>query len=179
MCENCKSKLKADLCRYGGDYKKIPKFQKWFRKYQDSNNNLLKILYKVLFVLNRKKNFVEMSANSKIGKGLYIGHPFAITINPESIIGENCNIHKGVTIGQENRGKKKGTPSIGNEVWIGINSTIVGNVRIGNDVLISANSFVNFDVPDHSIVIGNPGKIIPKENATKDYINNKYNDTCK
>ncbi|QQN56436.1 serine acetyltransferase [Anaerococcus obesiensis] len=120
-----------------------------------------------------------MSVNSKIGKGLYIGHPFAITINPESIIGENCNIHKGVTIGQENRGKKKGTPSIGNEVWIGINSTIVGNVRIGNDVLISANSFVNFDVPDHSIVIGNPGKIIPKENATKDYINNKYNDTCK
>lgn len=179
MSDNINNKLYSDLFRYGGESKKIPKFQKWFRKYQDSNNSLLKLLYKLLFVFDRNKNFVEMSIDSNIGKGLYIGHPFGITINPKSIIGENCNIHKGVTIGQENRGKKKGTPSIGNEVWIGINSTIVGKVRIGNDVLISANSFVNFDVPDHSIVIGNPGKIIPKENATKDYINNKYNYTCK
>lgn len=100
-------------------------------------------------------------------------HPFAITINPEAKIGKNCNIHKGVTIGQENRGRKKGAPWIGDEVWIGINSTIVGKIKIGNDVLISANSFVNFDVPNHSIVIGNPGKIIHKDDATKDYINNK------
>lgn len=179
MSDNINNGLYSDLLRYGGEYKKIPKFQKRFRKYQDSNNCLLKLIYKLLFVFDRNKNFIEMSIDSKIGKGLYIGHPFAITINPKSIIGENCNIHKGVTIGQENRGKKKGTPSIGNEVWIGINSTIVGNVRIGEDVLISANSFVNFDVPDHSIVIGNLGKIISKENATKDYINNKYNDTFK
>ena len=51
---------------------------------------------------------------------------------------------------------RKGTPVIGDEVWIGINSTIVGNVKIGNDVLISPNSFVNCDIPDHSIVFGNP-----------------------
>lgn len=176
MDRNIKSKLYSDLCRYGGDYKKIPKFQKWFRKYQNSKNHILKFIYKVLFVLDRNKNFIEMSAESKIGEGLYIGHPFAITINPQAIIGRNCNIHKGVTIGQENRGRKKGAPIIGDEVWIGINSTIVGKIFIGNDVLISANSFVNFDVPDHSIVIGNPGKIIPRENATDSYINNKYKD---
>lgn len=50
---------------------------------------------------------------------------------------ENCNIHKGVTIGQENRGKRKGTPVIGDEVWIGINATIVGKISIGSDVLIA------------------------------------------
>lgn len=76
-------------------------------------------------------------------------------------------------IGQENRGKRKGTPIIGNEVWIGANAVIVGNVKIGNDVLIAPLSYVNFDVPDHSIVVGNPAKIISKEYATKDYINNK------
>lgn len=76
-------------------------------------------------------------------------------------------------IGQENRGKRKGTPIIGNEVWIGANAVIVGNVKIGNDVLIAPLSYVNFDVPDHSIVVGNPAKIISKEFATKDYINNK------
>lgn len=110
----------------------------------------------------------------KWGGGLYIGHPFGITINPNVIIGSNCNIHKGVTIGQENRGLRKGCPRIENKVWIGINSTIVGNINIGEDVLIAPNSFVNFDVPPHSIVIGNPGKVIHKENATEGYINNLY-----
>jgi serine O-acetyltransferase len=47
---------------------------------------------------------------------------------------------------------------------------VVGNIKIGNNVLIAPNSYVNFDVPDNSIVIGNPGKIIPHENPTKDYI---------
>lgn len=81
------------------------------------------------------------------------------------------NIHKGVTIGQENRGKRKGSPTIGDFVWIGVNSTLVGNINIGNNVLVSPNSFVNFDVPDNSIVIGNPGKIFYNDNATTGYIN--------
>ena len=50
---------------------------------------------------------------------------------------------------------------------VGINSTIVGRVRIGNDVMIAPNTFVNFDVPSHSIVIGNPAEIHHKDNATK------------
>lgn len=81
-----------------------------------------------------------------------------------------------MTIGQENRGRRKGAPTIGNKVWLGVNSTIVGNITIGDDVLIAPNSYVNFDVPPHSIVIGNPGKIIHRENATQDYINNLYVD---
>ena len=68
------------------------------------------------------------------------------------------------------RGKRQGAPTIGNKVWIGPNATIVGKINVGNDVLIGANSYVNFDVPDHSIVLGNPGRIIRKENATQDYI---------
>ena len=64
----------------------------------------------------------------------------------------------------------KSSSNIGNKVWIGPNATIVGKINVGNDVLIGANSYVNFDVPDHSIVLGNPGRIIRKENATQDYI---------
>ena len=116
---------------------------------------------------------MEISIKCKIGGGLYIGHPYCITINPNAQIGRNCNIHKGVTIGQENRGVRKGCPIIGDEVWIGINATIVGNVKIGNDVLIAPNSYVNCDIPDHSVVFGNPCIIKHKENATDGYINNK------
>lgn len=87
-------------------------------------------------------------------------------------IGEYVNISPGVTIGAEIRGKRAGRPVIGNHCWIGKNAVIVGNVKIGNDVLIAANTFVNFDVPDHSIVIGNPARIIHSNHATRDYIYN-------
>ena len=62
-------------------------------------------------------------------------------------MGKNCNVHKGVTIGRINVGNKEGVPTIGESVFFGINSTVVGNIHIGNDVLIAPNSFVNFDVP--------------------------------
>lgn len=88
-------------------------------------------------------------------------------------LGRNVNIHKGVTIGQENRGKRKGAPVISDEVWIGVNSTIVGGIKIGRDVLIAPNTYVNCDIPDHSIVFGNPCIIKHRENATEGYINRK------
>lgn len=91
-------------------------------------------------------------------------------MNPSTIIGKNCNLNKGCTLGKENRGKRKGAPILGDNVWIGTNSVVVGKVHIGNDVLIAPNAYVNFDVPDHSIVLGNPGNIIKKGNATEGYI---------
>ena len=58
---------------------------------------------------------------------------------------------------------------IGESVFFGINFTVVGNIHIGNDVLIATNSFMNFDVHDHSILIVNPGVSHHKENATGSY----------
>jgi len=68
-------------------------------------------------------------------------------------------------------GKKKGVPTIGDNVFMGRNSIIIGNVNIGHNVLIAPGAFVNFDVPDNSIVIGNPGQIIPQNSSpTEKYI---------
>ena len=53
----------------------------------------------------------------------------------------------------------------------GIGSVIVGNITIGDDVLIAPNSYINFDVPSHSIVIGNPAVIHHRDEATADYVN--------
>lgn len=131
------------------------------------------MLYRVLFKLFKEINHVEINLGTQIGGGLYIGHPFCITINPDAKIGSNVNLHRGVVIGQENRGKRKGAPIIGDEVWIGINATVVGKIVIGDDVLIAPNSYVNCNVPSHSIVIGNPCRIIHKDNATENYINHQ------
>lgn len=171
MMKNNHSKLSLDKARYG--QWGIPRFQVFFRKTQEANNKIVKLFYKVFFVHYRNKNHIEMSVDLDIGEGFYVGHAFCITINPGTKIGKNVNIHKGVTIGRENRGERKGCPVIGDEVWIGINSTIVGAIHIGNDVLIAPNTFVNRDIPDHSIVFGNPCIIKHRDNATEGYINNK------
>lgn len=144
-----------------------------YRKIRSTEFFFLKNLYRILLRLSSILWHYQISEKVEIGEGFYINHFGAIVINPSAKLGKNINIHQGVTIGQTNRGKNKGVPIIGNEVWIGINSVIVGNIKIGNNVLIAPNSYVNFDVPDNSIVLGNPGKIIPKLEATKDYINNK------
>ncbi|MCQ2217869.1 MAG: hypothetical protein MJZ33_05220 [Paludibacteraceae bacterium] len=60
---------------------------------------------------------------------------------------------------------------IGNRVWIGINAAIVGGITIGDDVLIAPNSFVNQNIPSHSVVFGNPCIIKHRDNATENYIN--------
>ena len=129
-----------------------------------------KTKFRTLFAIRAARKYGLEILSDNIGPGLYIGHAHNINVNPDTIIGKNCNLNKGCTLERENRGIREGAPVLGDNVWIGTNSIVVGNVHIGNDVLIAPNAYVNFDVPDHSIVLGNPGRIIKKENATDSYI---------
>ena len=137
----------------------------WLRKYQEKPSFFKQAM---LYRITRKYG-LEISPKAQIGAGLYLGHPYNITVGEDVVIGKNVNLHKGCTIGRAS-GKKCGSPKIGDQVFVGINATIVGNIVIGNDVLIAPNSFVNFDVPPHSVVIGNPGEIYAKEYATDNYV---------
>ena len=177
------SVFKKDLYRYYGEsgepfLKKVfrpleIKYIACFRKANSCKVLPLKLFYMLRLMHLSKKTHIQIPARTSIGEGFYIGHLGRVIIHPEAKLGKNINIATGVTIGMENRGKRKGTPVISDNCWIGTNSVIVGNIKIGSDVLIAPLSYVNFDVPDHSIVIGNPGRIIPKENATADYICNR------
>ncbi len=164
------NKLKQDRQRYkeGG----MPLFQYFFRKMQ-SAWPVFRWVYMILFKICSENDHVLISPYVNIGGGLYIEDAYGISIREYCVLGENVNIYKGVTIAQENRGKRLGYPTIGSNVWLGVNAVVVGKVHIGDDVLIAANSFVNCDVPPHSVVFGNPCIIKHKENATEGYINNK------
>lgn len=164
------STLEQDIKRYPGG-EKIPNFQRWFRKAQAAKHPLVKYCYKLLFKIFRDQRHIELSIETNVGPGLYFGHAYCITINPKAVLGKNVNLHKGVTIGQENRGIRKGVPVIGDNVWIGVNATVVGEIHVGSDVLIAPNSYVNCNIPDHSIVFGNPCIIKHSDFATEGYIN--------
>lgn len=173
--------IEADKKRYNASSKDLNriqgfKFMKALRKtryYKEQKNIIMFSFYKTMLDHYEKKYGFQISYATNIGRGFYIGHFGTIIINWKTKIGNNCNISPGVTIGQTNRGTKKGTPVIGNEVWIGTNAVIVGNITIGDDVLIAPNSYVNFDVPSHSIVLGNPAVIHSRDKATLNYIDNK------
>ena len=166
-------KFKLDLQRYDMHpifYVRV--FLFLYRRYFATKWALNRFIIKALFRIVSKRRGIEIALKNQIGAGLYLGHVYNITINPDVKIGNNCNLHKGIVIGQENRGARKGVPTIGNSVWIGINAAIVGNITIGDDVLIAPNSYVNRDIPSHSIVFGNPCIIKNRDNATEGYINN-------
>lgn len=168
--------LQADMYRY---YDHIPfikpiqvRYIIAFRKAACySAKNIFGIYYRIKLKYLSEKSGIQIPTKTKIGKGFYLGHFGTIIINPEAVLGENINIASGVTIGKTNRGVNMGVPIIGNRVWIGTNAIIVGKVTVGDDVLIAPNAYVNFDVPSHSVVIGNPGRIITREYATEGYIN--------
>lgn len=142
---------------------------RYMHLWRKANKKMTFFRHFLLYRYSRKYG-LEIAPTAEIGEGLYLGHPYNITVGGGVKMGNNVNLHKGCTIGRENRGKREGVPTIGNRVAIGINATVIGNITIGDDVMIAPNSFVNFDVPSHSIVIGNPGVIHHKENATVEYV---------
>lgn len=174
-----KEVIKADLYRYGGLTKllkgmRIPGFRYMYyvrKASQYKKMSILGVFYRLIIRKLSYKYGFQIPVTTSIGEGFYIGHFGTIVINEKAKIGKNCNIAHSTTIGQANRGRLKGYPTIGDKVWIGTGSVIVGNIKIGNNVLIAPNSFINIDIPDNSLVIGNPPKIVKKENATEEYIN--------
>lgn len=162
-------KLALDIIRYSDG--KVPKFQRYFRLSSEARGKHIRRIYRWLYKKESEKKLIEIPLSVCIGEGLYINHPMCITINKDAVLGKNINLHKGITIGQENRGPRKGCPVISDNVWIGMNVTIVGKIHIGTDVLIAPNTFVNCDIPDHSVVFGNPCIIKHRDYATEGYLN--------
>ncbi len=142
----------------------------FFRKVQLSNFIVLKIFYSICLKLCSFKFGIQIPSSTKIREGFRITHFGTIVDNPDAIIGRYFSICQGCLIGNS-QGKKTGVPTIGDNVCMQANSVVVGSVKIGNHVLIAPGAFVNFDVPDHSIVLGNPGKIIERDTSATD----KYN----
>ena len=145
------------------------KYMLYKRMLEDQRLVIIHPLIHILRFLLSRKTGIEIPPSTQIGPGFRMVHARDITINGGAIVGENVNMYKGSTIGNSG-GKHRGVPIIGDHVQIGINSTVIGGIKVGDDVLIAPNTLVNFDVPSHSIVIGNPAKVIHKENATKEYV---------
>lgn len=114
-------------------------------------------IYGLLNIFSEIVTGMIMDRNAQVGKGLHIIHPERIRIHAEAVIGDRVGIMHGVTIGTN---MFPGAPTIGNDVFIGVNATIIGKVRIGDGARIAANTLVVSDVPPGVMAIGVPAKFM-------------------
>lgn len=160
--------IKSDLKRVGGGKKLL----------LSGTSNLLlfyrigfflgkkKGLWKILYVLNsiflrhyRYKTGILIHDCTQIGPGFKICHYPSIIINYAAKIGRNATIYHEVTIG-ETYGPNEGVPIIGDNVVLCAGCKVIGDIKIGNNVIIGANSVVTKSIPDNSVVAGVPARII-------------------
>ncbi len=108
---------------------------------------------------------IAIAYTTRIGAGFYIGHAGGIVVNEAAQIGRNCNISQGVTIGQRNRGARRGVPVIGDRVYIGPGAVVIGAVRVGNGCAIGANAVVSRDLCRNAVAVGVPARVISTDGS--------------
>ena len=118
------------------------------------------ILYIVLNKLAEIFCGIVIGSTAKIGRRLCIEHHGCIVIHGNTVMGDDCLIRHGVTLGNSGGADPFGAPTVGHRVDFGAGAKVLGRIRIGNDVIIGANAVVVRDVPDFAVVGGVPARVI-------------------
>lgn len=116
----------------------------------------------------RKVTGIEIHPGAEIGKGVFIDHGMGVVIGETTVVGDNCTIYQGVTLGGTGKDKGKRHPTIGNNVVIGCGAKVLGPFRVGDNSKIAANAVVLSEIPDNCTVVGVPGRVVKKDNVRVD-----------
>jgi len=128
----------------------------------------LYFISRLISEISRILSGIEIHPGAKIGKNLVIDHGLGVVIGETAIIGDNCLIYHGVTLGGvSNTSKEKRHPTIENGVLIGSGAKVLGPVTIGENSKVGANSVVTKGCPPNSTMVGMPGKIVTKAKQTQ------------
>ena len=113
-----------------------------------------------------RKTRIEIHPGAQIGKGFFIDHGTGVVIGETAIIGDNVTLYQGVTLGGTGKEHGKRHPTIGNNVMISTGAKILGSFKIGDNSKIGAGSVVLEEVPANSTVVGVPGRVVKRFDAT-------------
>ncbi len=106
---------------------------------------------------------IEIHPGATIGKGLFIDHGSGVVIGETAIIGDNCTIYQGVTLGGTGKEAGKRHPTLGNNVMVGSGAKLLGNFKVGDNSKIAAGAVVLGEVPENSTAVGIPAKVVRKK----------------
>lgn len=114
---------------------------------------------------SRRLTGIEIHPAAVIGDGVFIDHGMGVVIGETTVIGDNCTIYQGVTLGGTGKDKGKRHPTIGNNVVIGSGAKVLGPFKVGDNSKIAANAVVLTEVPENCTVVGVPGRVVKKDNV--------------
>ena len=103
---------------------------------------------------------IEIHPGARIGEGLFIDHGMGVVIGETTVIGDNCHLFQGVTLGGTSTRRAKRHPTLANNVVVGAGAKVIGAVTIGDNAKIGAGSVVVTNVPENATVVGVPGHIV-------------------
>ncbi len=115
---------------------------------------------------SRHKTGIEIHPGATIGKGLFIDHGMGVVIGETTVIGDNCTIYQGVTLGGTGKETGKRHPTLGNNVLVGSGAKVLGPFKIGDNARIAAGSVVLNEIPADSTAVGTPAQVV-KMNGEK------------
>lgn len=118
------------------------------------------LLPRVISQFSRFLTGIEIHPGATIGRRFFIDHGSGVVIGETAEVGDDCLIYQGVTLGGTGKEKGKRHPTLGNHVVVGTGAKVLGNILIGDHVKIGAGSVVVRPVPDHSTVVGVPGRVV-------------------
>ncbi len=113
----------------------------------------------------RRKTGIEIHPAAQIGKNLFIDHGMGVVIGETTVIGDNCTIYQGVTLGGTGKDKGKRHPTIGNNVTIGCGAKVLGPFTVGDNSKIASNAVVLNEIPPNSTCVGVPAHIVKRNNV--------------
>ena len=122
---------------------------------------LVRRLYRASHVFVRNMYTIELHASARLGRRVKIAHQGAIVIHGQAVIGDDCVIRQGVTIGAGNSLKHAIAPVLGAGVEVGAGAVVMGGIRVSDAVRIGPNAVVMTDVPAGAIVVASPSRVIP------------------
>ncbi|MFK5938296.1 MAG: DapH/DapD/GlmU-related protein [Sulfurimonas sp.] len=131
-----------------------------FRLSNFSSRYGLGIIGKIIALLNQIIFGCDIARNAKIEGGLYLPHPVGVVVGENTIIGKNCILHQGVTLGDRGECHEGSDPVLGDFIEVGTGAKVLGVVHLGDYVRVGANSVVLKDVEDYGVVAGVPAKLI-------------------
>lgn len=117
-------------------------------------------LPRLLSQVSRFLTGIEIHPGARIGRKLFIDHGSGVVIGETTEIGDNVLLYQGVTLGGTGKERGKRHPTLGNHIVVGTGAKVLGNITIGDHVKIGAGSVVIKSVPEHSTVVGVPGRIV-------------------
>ncbi len=108
---------------------------------------------------------IEIHPGATIGKGLFIDHGSAVVIGETTVIGDNCTLYQGVTLGGTGKHTGKRHPTLGNNVMVGSGAKVLGPFKVGDNSKIAANAVVLKEIPENSTAVGIPAKVVKQNNV--------------